>query len=250
MPRCHTVANLSGLVCLACVFAVRFAAASPMNLLPPLNPILDLAGTSIPSVYTQYSVSFIAGNPNVALTFAMRNDPGYFGLDDISMVDITTSSGNLVVNSSLESGISPWSDTNIYGAAFAGSVAGADCGAPAVFLGSSVGPHSGLAEWCDGSTQAYDAISQNIATTVGDTYTISFWLTSGDITGTYPAPALFQQLSTNGDVTDQRGNGIDLLVYAQAQLPPPSATPEPASAILMGAGLLGVALMRRKASRQ
>ena len=64
------------------------------------------------------------------------------------------------------------------------------------------GINSGSSEWCDGSVQAYDAIDQNIATNTGDTYTVSFWLTSGDSTGTYPASGLFQQLSTNGDVTD------------------------------------------------
>jgi hypothetical protein len=213
--------------------------AGPINLGPPTGAILDLAGTPIPSVYTQYSVSFTATNSNTDLTFALRNDPGFFGLDDISLIDNTTSSGNLVTNGGFEDGFTDWTDSDSYGAAFSGMVYGAYCGY------TYVGPHSGTSEWCDGSVQAYDAISQNIATNIGNNYTVSFWLDSNDETGTYPVPAIFQRLSTNGDVTNQFGNGIDLLVYAQGTLPP-AATPEPASAVLLGAAVLGLGVLRRR----
>jgi len=215
------------------------AIANPINLGPPTGAVLDLTGTAIPSAYTQYSVSFTAANSNTDLTFALRNDPGFFGLDDVSLVDNTTSSGNLVTNGGFEAGLTDWTDDNIYGAAFAGIVSGTSCGQ----VGLGVGPHSGLSEWCDGSVQAYDAINQNIATNIGDNYTISFWLISGDATGTYPVPSNFQQLSTNGDITDQFGNGIDVLVYAQSELPPPN-TPEPATMVLLGTALFALGVLR------
>jgi hypothetical protein len=61
--------------------------------------------------------------------------------------------------------------------------------------------------------QAYDAISQNVTTVVGHTYKISFYLSDN---GPY---STFSSLSTNGNVTGTGGNGVDVLVYAQAGLP-------------------------------
>src|SRR3984893_18948024 len=93
----------------------------------------------------------------------------------------------------------------MYGATFGGAVT-ADCGVG--------GP--GNYCWYDGAVQAYDAISQTIATTPGHQYQISFSV--ADYSG---CGCDFSDVSTNGNTTDTGGNGINVTVYAQAGLPPP-----------------------------
>jgi PEP-CTERM motif len=111
-----------------------------------------------------------------------------------------------------------WTYLNTFGATYAGVVA-------------TNNPHSGSQNYYDGAVQAYDGITQAIATTAGDTYTVSFWL---DDNSGYTT---FSRLSTNGDVTDTGGNGIDLLVYAGVV----PTLPEPASMTFLGLGIAGMA---------
>jgi hypothetical protein len=91
--------------------------------------------------------------------------------------------------------------------------------------------------------QAYDAITQQIATNVGDTYHLSFWLLDESTFTT------FSSVSTNGDTTTSSGNGVNLIVYAGDSTPTPGGVPEPATwtMIIAGFGGLGAMLRRRRA---
>jgi hypothetical protein len=89
--------------------------------------------------------------------------------------------------------------------------------------------------------QAYDAISQTIPTTIGDTYKMSF-----DMTDDGPLTT-FQQVSTNGDTTGTGGNGIDVLTYAQASAVQPGV-PEPSTWAMMLLGFTHSGTAARRAA--
>jgi hypothetical protein len=188
---------------------------------PPAGAILDLNGQAIPTSYMLYTVNFQATIGQTAITFAFRNDPSFTSFTNASVNDVTipsTPGPNLLLNGNFSGGVftsgnnssvpNNWTYANIYGATF-GGVADSGCGIDGGYC------------WYDGAVQAYDAISQTIATNVGDTYQISFYVTAGGGT-------TFSDISTNsdnclpGNACDTGGNGIDVAVYAQAGLPPPA----------------------------
>jgi hypothetical protein len=195
---------------------------------PAGNVIYQLTGQTISGSYQLGQVDFIAGSDETNLAFAFREDPAYIHLSDVSMIDLTTPSANLVVNGNFDgstyttgsSGPEPdgWSYLNIYDAGAAGVVANG-CG------------YSGDNCYDDGSVGSYDAINQVIATTIGDTYQVSFYYLDTD----------------PGDVYEPTGDGRDMFVYAGAAAP--TAAPEPAAlAVLCGAlGALGVVRRRKTA---
>jgi len=200
----------------------------PTNCAPPTGAIMDLDGTAIPSTYTKYTTSFMAVATTTNLSFAFREDPAFLFLDDVS---VTLGAGpNLLTNPGFELGTvgsnTPvgWTYLNSFGASFAGVV-------------QTNGPHTGTNNYYDGAVQAYDGITQAIATTIGQTYDLSFWLmdNSGQTT--------FHRISTNGDVSDTGGNGIDLLVYAGVV---PTLVPEPETYALMLAGLAALGAVSRR----
>lgn len=218
---------------------IPMAAQAANNNPPPAGAILDLNGQPITNDQQSYSVDFIGGVTDTAITFAFRQDPAFLSFSNASVVDLTTGSANLLVNGDFSAAGSVgtnsppgWTYANIYGAEAAGIVE----------LGCGVG---GSNCWYDGAVQAYDAISQTISTTIGDTYEISFNLNGGG-----SQDGVYSDLSTNGNVTGTGGNGIDVLAYAQAGLPAAGGVPEPATWAMLLVGFGGVGASMRFARRQ
>jgi hypothetical protein len=193
---------------------------------PPAGAILDLSGTPIPGggnqTYHMYSANFVANLNSTAITFAFRDDPAFISFSNASVTD-TAGGGNLLTNGDFSQGTytnngnnftpNNWTYANMYGATFGGGVvSGSSC----YGTGNC---------WYDGAVQAYDAISQTIATTPGHQYQIAFSVAENSFCGT----CNFSDLSTNGDQTGTGGNGINVTVYAQAGLPAssPACTPDP-----------------------
>jgi hypothetical protein len=207
------------------------AMAAPMNEPPPVGPvILDLDGTAIPHSYQTYSVNFFASSAATNLSFAFREDPAFLSLTNVSLTAFGGGT-NLLTNGDFSLGpvgsSTPldWTYLNTFGAAF-GGVVDASCGNP---TGNC---------YFDGAVQAYDGITQAVATTSGAEYTVTFDLSDDSGYST------FSSLSTNGDVSDTGGNGIDLLVYAGNI--PVRNVPEPITLSLFGAGIAGAVAMRRR----
>lgn len=206
--------------------------------LPPPGSIYDLAVShpgAVSTTETLFTTSFVATVSSTSISFAFREIPAYWGLDDTSVV-LHLSSTNLLADPGFESatvgqniptGWSRWIqpiDVSAIGVVVSNASPGG--------CGTDTPTHGGTQFWCDGSVEGYDAVYQVIPTTVGSTYDISWYL--GHDTGAAPSAP-----------------GIDMLVYATDGLPGgtvPVGTPEPASLSLMGAGIvvIGFALRRRR----
>lgn len=143
-------------VVIASLAAIGFMASpvAAQNYSPPNGAILDLNGLAVPHATPQlYSVTFTAptDNSSTAITFAFRDDPWFIQFSNASLVDITTSSVNLLSNGDFSQGVNSsgvpvsWTYSNADGAVFGGSV-GSSC------VGSS-------SCWNDGAVQGYDELS-------------------------------------------------------------------------------------------
>lgn len=203
----------------------------------------------------QITTSFTANNSSEYVSFAFREVPNYFAFDDASITNSTTgSTTNLLADPGFESatdgqncndqgqnnlgcpaGWGTWitpEDTSAIGQV---ATNGNPYGCP-----SDVATHGGTNFWCDGSVQGYDGIYQQLTgLTVGDTYSVSFWIGHDDGAALVGAAG---------------GYTIDMLAYAGQNLPlgtvALNTTPEPGTLVLFGSGMLSLAgLLRRKLSK-
>jgi hypothetical protein len=206
--------------------------------LPPPGSIYDLAVShpgAVSGTETLFTTSFVAAAPSTWISFAFREVPAYWALDDTSVV-LRLSSTNLLADPGFESatvgqniptGWSRWIqpiDVSAIGVVVSNTSSGG-CSA-------DTPTHGGTQFWCDGSVEGYDAVYQVISTTIGSTYDVSWWL--GHNSGAAPSAPT-----------------IDMLVYATDGLPGGTVqvgAPEPASLSLIGAGIvmIGFALRRRR----
>lgn len=231
---------------LALVVANRVAA---QNFAPPASPgllLLDLAGTSIPAdnVVTPYDsttdpgLQFTATSTTSFVTFVFRHDPGFFTFDNVSVVDATSLSGNLLTNGDfltppdltpgVATGWSYFTQTGI------------------TFQGEEATPSSG-GGWYDGATGGYDGIDQSFTTTVGHSYDVSFTLSQWNENNVYPPSGNYQPTSTNGASNIYYGDGIDMLAYGGSTLPTTSVPDESSTFVLLLGSLGLVAFWKRRA---
>ncbi len=230
-----------GLGAVACALLLSALSAGPAwaaQGTPPPGWIFQLAPPGPQSgpltSYQQFTTSFVATSSLTDVSFAFREVPRFFAFDDASVKLDAAFGGtgsellqdpgfeSATVGTSDPAGWHQWGQPPA--PSFAGVVAGPG--------GSSCDPngaHGGSNFFCDGAVEGYDGLWQQIATTRGDKYDVTFYL--GDNSGQSPY-----------------NPGIDMFVYAGDLLPPgTSSLPEPSSFVLMGSGVLalGGAIRRR-----
>jgi fibronectin-binding autotransporter adhesin len=175
--------------------------------------LLDLENSPAQD-YTLYTYSFQAQLAQTFLTFEFRQDPAFWSLDDVSITN--SASTQLIVNGGFEGGsyggqATPNSWTLI-------GQAGLDAGGEV----SGGCAHSGSFCYSDGAVGGVDGLYQSFTTTIGATYSLSFWLAND---GGATASAIVQV----GASLDNGG----VLVPSPPSAPPP---PPPAATNMTASG--------------
>lgn len=131
------------------------------------------------SSYVHYTYTYVAIANTTGVTFILREDSYYFGLDNITVSDNAAPSTQLLLNGGFETGsTSSWVYCNPNSATYAGVVRCTSYSSG----GKTYSAYSGSCFYLDGAVTYADYLSQTFATIIGHTYTVSFWLynPSGD----------------------------------------------------------------------
>jgi hypothetical protein len=218
-----------GMIASAATIGSGATPVAAQNHAPPSGAILDLSGLAVSGNPERHFVTFTAlvSNPNTAISFAFRDDPGFLQFSNVSLVDVAAPDVNLLSNGDFSQDPGAplgWNYYNINDVALGGSVSQ-----------SCVGPGSC---WSDGAVQGYDELSQSVTTTAGHEYLLAFYATN------LGGPDVWSAVSTNGK-PDSNGNGGDILAYVggiDGPYPhlPPATAPELSTWAMMMVGFLGL----------
>jgi hypothetical protein len=117
-----------------------------------------------PFNHTHYTDLYTAISNQTIITFAFRNDPSYWCLDDVSVIDLSSKT-ELVINGNFENN----SLDGFFRCDSDGSISKGSALALSQF-------YNGKGLFCDGSVALPDYLSQILNTKIGQVYRVSFWL--------------------------------------------------------------------------
>ncbi|CAF1482166.1 unnamed protein product [Adineta ricciae] len=125
--------------------------------------------------YVQYTSTYVAIASTTRISFALREDSGCFALDNVSVKQNSSPGTELLSNPGFETGAFPgWSYCNPYGITWGGQIKSNS----AYFsnMGYTYTSKSGSYYYVNCGVGNVDYLYQTFPTTIGETYTISFWL--------------------------------------------------------------------------
>jgi hypothetical protein len=125
--------------------------------------------------YQQYSYTYVAIATQTRIAFALRENSGYYGVDDVSVRSTSAPAVELLSNGGFESGsFAPWIHCNPAGSTSPGVIRSTSSSFS--YGGFTYAAHGGNYYYLDGAVGRADYLSQLFPTVIGQTYTISFWM--------------------------------------------------------------------------